>query len=93
MAEAKQHILEWVTATGNRYTVPAKLDAQLETEPFQVDPKLGVGHLELDGERIGPDFEPGDALIVVNVRMLLAAKGELPGLPPPLPSRGHPTEV
>jgi len=82
MTGAEQHTLEWVTKSGNRYEVPAALDAQLETEPFQIDPKLGIGHLELDGEPIGPDFEPGDDPIVVNVRVLLIARGELDtGLP------------
>lgn len=74
-----KHILEWVTKQNNRYEVPIKLTEQLETEPFHIDPKLGAGHLELDGVAIGPDYEPDSEVpIVVNVRALLAAAGTLP---------------
>lgn len=85
--ENVDHVLEWVTTTGNRYEVPVELNAQMETEAFHIDPKLGTGHLELDGEAIGPDYDPeADQPIVVNIRALLAAAGTLPGLPPALPS-------
>lgn len=74
--------LEWVTTAGNRYEVPVAVNEEtLKTEPFGIDPKLGVGHLELDGEAIGPDFEPGAEPIVVNFRMILLAQGKLPVSP------------
>lgn len=83
--------LEWCTVAGNRYEVPCKIDAAtLETEPFQVDPKLGIGHLELDGEAVGPDYQPGDAPIVVNIRLILLAKGKLGPQPEPPPDEKKP---
>ena len=81
------HILEWVTVAGNRYEIPVKLNAQMETEVFHIDPKLGTGHLELDSEALGPDYDPDvDTPIVVNIRMLLAAADALPGAPPMPPT-------
>jgi len=70
-------LIEWVTVAGNRYGLPIKLDALLETEPFLVDAKLGAGHLELDREPITGDMEPPDDPVVVNVRLELLARGLL----------------
>ena len=84
MTTSEQHTLEWVTTKNNRYEVPVQLTEQLETEPFTIDPKLGEGHLELDGVALGFDYEPTKGQpIVVNIRALLAAAAAPPLSPPP----------
>jgi len=76
------HLLEWVTVKNNRYEVPVKLNEQMETEPFLIDPQLGEGHLEFDGAPLSGDYLPGEKqLFTVNVRSILAAKAVIPGLP------------
>jgi hypothetical protein len=78
-------LLEWVTATGNRYELPITLDETLETLPFEISAKLGTGHLELNGERLTSDMEPPDNPVRVNVRLELLARGLLPERAPTPP--------